>query len=195
MPRLPTSIRTLAARFRSSRPSGRSVPTAGRSTTTSIALPSGPTACPSRPTIICSRSSSCARSSSSILGTTTSTPRSSSTSSSTTTTRSRSSAPPPSRKTKRCSTTASGQRRGSSTRWMPIGSRTTTGASPRAPAVHDFAHREGAVRRVQRNPNWWGDQNKYFAHRFNVDKIRFTVIRDTNVAWEYFLRGELDSFP
>ncbi len=54
---------------------------------------------------------------------------------------------------------------------------------------------KGQFIEFQRNPSWWGDQNKYFAHRYNVDKIRFTVIRDQNVAWEYFLRGELDSFP
>ena len=36
---------------------------------------------------------------------------------------------------------------------------------------------------------------KYLANRFNVDEVRLTVIRDMNVAWEYFLRGELDTHP
>lgn len=53
---------------------------------------------------------------------------------------------------------------------------------------------KGQVIEFERNPDWWGDDNKYFANRYNPDTIRFTVIRDTNVAWEYFLRGELDSF-
>lgn len=42
--------------------------------------------------------------------------------------------------------------------------------------------------------DWWGDKNKYLANRYNPDTIRVTVIRDTNVAWEYFLRGEIDTF-
>jgi microcin C transport system substrate-binding protein len=53
---------------------------------------------------------------------------------------------------------------------------------------------KGQTIEFKRNPNWWGDSNKYFANRYNVDTIRFTVIRDSNVAWEYFLRGELDTF-
>lgn len=46
-----------------------------------------------------------------------------------------------------------------------------------------------------RKADWWGDDVKYLANRFNPDTVRYTVIRDTNVAWEYFLRGELDAFP
>jgi microcin C transport system substrate-binding protein len=53
---------------------------------------------------------------------------------------------------------------------------------------------KGQFVEFKRVDNWWGDHNKYFAHRYNVDTIRISVIRDTNVAWEYFLRGELDSF-
>lgn len=45
-----------------------------------------------------------------------------------------------------------------------------------------------------RKDDWWGDAVGYYAHRFNADKARVTVIRDINVAWEHFLRGELDSF-
>lgn len=46
-----------------------------------------------------------------------------------------------------------------------------------------------------RTEDWWGDDKRYLANRFNPETIRITVIRDMNVAWEYFLRGELDSFP
>jgi microcin C transport system substrate-binding protein len=53
---------------------------------------------------------------------------------------------------------------------------------------------KGQFVEFKRVDNWWGDNNKYFAHRYNPDTIRVSVIRDTNVAWEYFLRGELDSF-
>jgi microcin C transport system substrate-binding protein len=46
-----------------------------------------------------------------------------------------------------------------------------------------------------RTQDWWGDELRYMRNRFNPDTVRYTVIRDVNVAWEYFLRGELDSFP
>jgi microcin C transport system substrate-binding protein len=47
----------------------------------------------------------------------------------------------------------------------------------------------------ERVADWWGNEQRYLRHRFNPDEIEVTVIRDTNVAWEYFLRGEIDSFP
>ena len=54
---------------------------------------------------------------------------------------------------------------------------------------------KGQFIEFSRRDDWWGDQLKYKQHRFNPDTVRYTVIRDQNVAWEYFLRGELDSFP
>jgi microcin C transport system substrate-binding protein len=53
---------------------------------------------------------------------------------------------------------------------------------------------KGQFVEFKRVANWWGDKQRYFQHRYNVDTIRLTVIRDQNVAWEYFLRGEIDSF-
>ena len=35
---------------------------------------------------------------------------------------------------------------------------------------------------------------EYFRHRFNPDRIHVKVIRDTNVAYQHFLKGELDTF-
>ncbi len=46
-----------------------------------------------------------------------------------------------------------------------------------------------------RKEDWWGDDLRFMANRFNPETVRYTVIRDINVAWEYFLRGELDAFP
>ena len=43
--------------------------------------------------------------------------------------------------------------------------------------------------------DWWGNELRYHRNRFNAEEIRISVIRDMNVAWEYFLRGELDTFP
>ncbi len=42
--------------------------------------------------------------------------------------------------------------------------------------------------------NWWGENERYYRHRFNVDKVRIKVIRNLNVGWNMFLKGELDSF-
>jgi microcin C transport system substrate-binding protein len=53
---------------------------------------------------------------------------------------------------------------------------------------------KGRYIELERVENWWGDALKYNKNRFNVDTIRLDVIRDTNVAYEYFLRGEIDRF-
>lgn len=44
-----------------------------------------------------------------------------------------------------------------------------------------------------RDRDWWGNDLKYYRNRFNVDKVRLTVIRDPETAYRYFLRGELDT--
>ncbi|MGE6107325.1 extracellular solute-binding protein [Aeromonas sobria] len=46
----------------------------------------------------------------------------------------------------------------------------------------------------KRVKNWWGDGERYFQHRFNPDRIDVKVLRDQNIAWQHFLRGELDTF-
>lgn len=42
--------------------------------------------------------------------------------------------------------------------------------------------------------DWWGYGNKYYQNRYNVDKIRITVIRDTDVARQHFEKGKLDTY-
>lgn len=42
--------------------------------------------------------------------------------------------------------------------------------------------------------DWWGYDIKYNQHRFNVDKINIKVIRDADIAFKYFEKGQLDSF-
>lgn len=46
----------------------------------------------------------------------------------------------------------------------------------------------------KRVKDWWGDGERYFQHRFNPDRIDVKVLRDQNIAWQHFLRGELDTF-
>lgn len=55
--------------------------------------------------------------------------------------------------------------------------------------------RKGKYIEFARKDDWWGNDKKYFRHRFNVDYVRIKVIRDLNVAYNYFAKGELDSFP
>ncbi|MBD1575123.1 ABC transporter substrate-binding protein [Vibrio sp. S11_S32] len=42
--------------------------------------------------------------------------------------------------------------------------------------------------------DWWGYDIKYYQHRFNVEKIQIKVIRDQDIAFKYFEKGQLDSF-
>ncbi|HGS5163410.1 TPA: extracellular solute-binding protein [Vibrio harveyi] len=42
--------------------------------------------------------------------------------------------------------------------------------------------------------NWWGYGNKYYQNRFNVDKLRIKVIRDSDIARKHFEKGKLDTF-
>ncbi|HIF9482808.1 extracellular solute-binding protein [Photobacterium damselae] len=42
--------------------------------------------------------------------------------------------------------------------------------------------------------DWWGYQNPYYKHRYNVEKIRLTVIRDNDIARKHYEKGSLDAF-
>jgi microcin C transport system substrate-binding protein len=54
--------------------------------------------------------------------------------------------------------------------------------------------RKGKYVEFSRIENWWGDDKRFFRHRFNVDHVRVKIIRDVNAAYNYFAKGELDSF-
>jgi microcin C transport system substrate-binding protein len=54
--------------------------------------------------------------------------------------------------------------------------------------------RKGKYLRFERKKNWWAKDYKYNVNRFNVDKVHYKVIRDNNIAYRHFLRGELDVF-
>ncbi|UCA10387.1 extracellular solute-binding protein [Aeromonas enteropelogenes] len=61
------------------------------------------------------------------------------------------------------------------------------------------AYRIGEVKKgksitLERVKDWWGDEERYFQHRFNPDRIEIKVLRDQNIAWQHFLRGDLDTF-
>jgi microcin C transport system substrate-binding protein len=42
--------------------------------------------------------------------------------------------------------------------------------------------------------NWWAQNKPFFAHRYNPDKRKFLLIRDLNIAFESFKKGDLDMF-
>lgn len=61
------------------------------------------------------------------------------------------------------------------------------------------AYRIGEVKKgksitLERVKDWWGDEERYFQYRFNPDRIEIKVLRDQNIAWQHFLRGDLDTF-
>ncbi len=45
---------------------------------------------------------------------------------------------------------------------------------------------------LTRVKDWWAKDKKHYRYRYNADRILFTVIRDTEKAFEAFLRGDLD---
>ncbi|MAA70782.1 MAG: ABC transporter substrate-binding protein [Bermanella sp.] len=45
-----------------------------------------------------------------------------------------------------------------------------------------------------RKQQWWAKDRKYNIGRFNVDKVVIKVIRDINIAYNHFEKGNLDTF-
>ena len=58
--------------------------------------------------------------------------------------------------------------------------------------VHDKDIKKGRSIGLTRLKDWWAKDKKYFRNRFNVDKIRLTVIRDNSKDFEAFKRGDVD---
>jgi len=54
--------------------------------------------------------------------------------------------------------------------------------------------RKGKYVKFDRIPDWWANGKRYYRHRYNPDHILVKVIRDPNIAWQHFEKGELDSF-
>ncbi len=45
-----------------------------------------------------------------------------------------------------------------------------------------------------RKQDWWSKDRRYNVGRFNVDKVIIKVIRDVNIAYSHFEKGNLDTF-
>ncbi|WP_022668889.1 extracellular solute-binding protein [Desulfospira joergensenii] len=65
---------------------------------------------------------------------------------------------------------------------------------PNTGAYQISEYKKGRFIRFRRKENWWAREKKYFKNRFNADAVQYTVIRDTNLQWEYFKKGRLDTF-
>jgi microcin C transport system substrate-binding protein len=42
--------------------------------------------------------------------------------------------------------------------------------------------------------HWWAENKPFYAHRYNPDKRRFTLIRDPHIAFESFKKGDIDMY-
>ncbi len=60
--------------------------------------------------------------------------------------------------------------------------------------VHEEDIKKGRSIVVSRMAGWWGQDKKFLRNRFNFDRLRFSVVRDTPKAFEAFKSGELDRF-
>lgn len=54
--------------------------------------------------------------------------------------------------------------------------------------------RKGKYIEFCRKDDWWANDRRFFKHRFNPDYIRIKVIRDANIAYQHFRKGDLDTF-
>ncbi len=66
----------------------------------------------------------------------------------------------------------------------------TTGAYVALPENVD----KGKSVTLVRQKNWWADEKRFFRYRFNPEKIKVSVVRDYNKAFEIFLKGDVDMF-
>jgi len=65
---------------------------------------------------------------------------------------------------------------------------------PNTGAYQISEFKKGRYIKFSRKKNWWARNKRYFTHRFNVDTVLYSVIRDFNLQWEYFKKGRLDTF-
>jgi microcin C transport system substrate-binding protein len=60
--------------------------------------------------------------------------------------------------------------------------------------VKDKDIKKGRSIVLTRNKDWWAKDKKSWRYRFNADRIRLSVIRDTPKVFEAFKRGDIDQF-
>jgi|TARA_B100002003_G_scaffold247265_1_gene278475 microcin C transport system substrate-binding protein len=60
--------------------------------------------------------------------------------------------------------------------------------------IKDEDIKKGRLITLTRNKDWWAKDKKFWRYRFNSDRIRISVIRDTPKVFESFKRGDIDQF-
>jgi microcin C transport system substrate-binding protein len=60
--------------------------------------------------------------------------------------------------------------------------------------IEDKDIKKGRSITLTRNKDWWAKDKKHWRYRFNADRIRLSVIRDTPKVFEAFKRGDIDQF-
>jgi microcin C transport system substrate-binding protein len=58
--------------------------------------------------------------------------------------------------------------------------------------IADF--KKGKYIKFKRKNDWWAKDLHYFRNRYNVDTVIYTIVRDINIAWEYFKKAKIDIF-
>lgn len=65
---------------------------------------------------------------------------------------------------------------------------------PRTGPYNIYSFIKGKEVVVKRNEDWWAKDKKFYKNRYNVDFIRYSIIRDSHIQFEHFLKGKLDQF-
>ena len=60
--------------------------------------------------------------------------------------------------------------------------------------VEDNDIKKGTSVSIRRRKDYWGEKNRLNVGMYNFDELRFNVVRDENLAFEMFKRGDLDFF-
>ncbi len=59
-------------------------------------------------------------------------------------------------------------------------------------SIDESSIKKGRSLSLNKVPNWWAADKKYFKHRYNFDRINLTVVRDPEKSFETFKKGEFD---
>jgi microcin C transport system substrate-binding protein len=66
--------------------------------------------------------------------------------------------------------------------------------APNTGPYHITELKKGKSITFSRKKDWWGKDLRFFKNRFNVDKVKYSVVRDVNLQWEHFKKGKTDYF-
>ncbi len=66
--------------------------------------------------------------------------------------------------------------------------------APSTGPYHLTKVKKGKYLEFELKEDWWAKDLRYFKHRFNVKRVRIKVIRDEEIAYKHFLKGDLDAY-